>query len=359
MDRAAFAAALDAASALMDRPRLDRLAHAQRVVVYSYGARGAHLAAQLREAGVKTLVFDNAAPSRLRAAADGFEVVMRLPDAIPVIVASGQHTAEILVDLAGRPDVHALQEALWAFDLVNSYGPARAFTAVVGERRDELHAVFGALDADSRVAFLDVLRFRASLDVRQCPSRRPLRESWLPPMPMTIAAFCDVGAYDGDTLAALKDAYPGLARTFTVEPNPDLQAPIAAAAARLGLNNSAYQGAAWRGPARLEATTLANRMMVIREAADGLYAADALDGLTAGETFDYVKFDVEGAEGPAIEGAAQTLRRARCVGVAAYHYPADIIDLPKLLQAILGSGWSLAFRHYAQSFEDSVVYAYR
>jgi glycerophosphoryl diester phosphodiesterase len=70
MDRAAFDAALDAASdhrrAL--QPRLDRLAGEGKLTVYSYGVRGTDLALQLRAAGIDCLVFDNAAASRARAA---------------------------------------------------------------------------------------------------------------------------------------------------------------------------------------------------------------------------------------------------------------------------------------------------
>ena len=117
MDRAVFDAALDAASALMDRPRLERLAQAERVVIYSYGARGSHLAAQLRNAGVQVLVFDNAAASRERAAAehDPRNVAQPLLDAGPrahVVVLEGRqeirrtavlgNEAAILLDAGAR-----------------------------------------------------------------------------------------------------------------------------------------------------------------------------------------------------------------------------------------------------------------
>jgi FkbM family methyltransferase len=304
-------------------------------------------------------VFDNGPASRERAARDGFEVLTALPDGLPLIVGAGQSQIEILDSLGARSDVHTLQEALWAFDLVNSYGPARAFTAVVVERRGDLFGRYAAMDPESQAAFLELLCFRASLDVRRLKLRRPMRESWLPPVALDIRSFCDVGAYDGDTLAALKAAYPGLTRTFTVEPNPELQGLIAETARRLGLQNRAFQGAAWSGPARLGAAILPNRMMVIREEAEGAFQAEALDELTAGETYDLVKVDVEGAEAEALTGARALLRRSRCVAAAAYHYPDDLIDLPARLSALLGEGWRHGFRHYAESFEDSVVYAWR
>ena len=52
---------------------------------------------------------------------------------------------------------------------------------------------------------------------------------------------------------------------------------------------------------------------------------------------------------------------ARCLSVAAYHLPGDIVAVPEQLQAILQGDdrWRFAFSHFSQSFEDSVVYAYR
>ena len=71
-------------------------------------------------------------------------------------------------------------------------------------------------------------------------------------------------------------------------------------------------------------------------AGKGTVASVTLDSLTLGCGVDYVKFDVEGAERRAIEGARETLTRDQPdLRVALYHRPGDIFDLILLVRAIL------------------------
>jgi FkbM family methyltransferase len=357
LDRAAFDDALRQATRAREarRGRLERLAGERRVVVYSYGTKGTDLARLLRLAGVVCVVFDNAAPARERAARDGFETTATLPAGLPIIVAAGQNQVEILNAL--DPSAYALAEALYAFDLRNAYGPMREFVGMTSD--DALFDRYQSLEPAYRADFLAVLLYRASLDVRHTNATRlPMKQMWVPPL-SDLGSFCDVGAFDGDSLTAMKAVLPGLSRSLTLEPNPDLAPTIAETATRLGLENTHYVGAAWSHPTRLKAETLFNGMLVIREAPDGDTEAEALDRLAASQTYDYVKFDVEGAEREALIGGAEMLRRARCIAVAAYHLPNDLIDLPNQLGGILGDGWRWGFRHYSQSFDDSIFYAFR
>lgn len=361
LDRAGFDEALQAAAREREgrRGRLERLAAERRVVIYSYGTKGTDLAMLLRLAGVDCVVFDNAELARERAARDGFETAASLPGGLPVIVAAGQNQVEILDELG--PSAYALAEALYTFDLRNAYSPMRDFVAMTATHADALYARYLSLEPTYRADFLAVLLYRASLDVRRTDGRRlPMRQMWTPPL-SDLRSFCDVGAFDGDSLAAMKAVLPGLQRSLTIEPNPELAPRIAETAARLGLANTHYAGAAWSHRTRLKAELLFNGMLVIREAADGDTPAEALDVLAAGETYDFVKFDVEGAEREALEGGAEMLRRARCVAVAAYHLPNDLIDLPNQLVGILpaADGWRWGFRHYSQSLDDSIFYAFR
>ena len=361
LDRTEFDDALRRAAREREtrRGRLDSLAVERRVVVYSYGTKGTDLALQLRLAGVECVVFDNAPAARERAARDGFETAPTLPDGLPVIVAAGQTQVEILDELG--PSAYALAEALYAFDLRNAYGPMRDFVSMTLSQAGALFARYQSLEPAYRADFLAVLLYRASLDVRHTDETRlPMREMWTPPL-TDLASFCDVGAFDGDTLTAMKAVLPGLTRSLTIEPNPELSGEIAETAARLSLANTHYVGAAWNRPARLKAELLFNGMLVIREAEDGDTDAQALDTLAAGQTYDYVKFDVEGVEREALQGGVEMLRRARCIAVAAYHLPNDIIDLPNQLDAILPKAerWRWGFRHYSQSFDDSIFYVCR
>ena len=163
--------------------------------------------------------------------------------------------------------------------------------------------------------------------------RTPVSRMWVPPPAIgAIRSFCDVGAYDGDTLTCMKAVFPGLMFTFAVEPNASLCPKIDAAAERHGLTNRTFVGLAWSHKTKLDVRTLPNGMMVVSEDAGGAVAADTLDHVTAPRSYDYVKFDVEGAEIAALNGARSLIRSARCVAVAAYHLPNDIFDIPNSCQ---------------------------
>jgi FkbM family methyltransferase len=164
----------------------------------------------------------------------------------------------------------------------------------------------------------------------------------------------------------MKAVFPQLSRSFTIEPNPELAAPIAAVAAKHGIANRTFSGAAWNHDARIRARRLFNGMLVIEEAEDGTIPAAPLDRLLDGETYDYVKMDVEGTEREVLDGGRQSLKAARCIAVAAYHLPDDFTDIRTQLEQILGGfetggqgGWRLAFAHYSQVWDDSIFYAWR
>lgn len=343
-------------------PRMARLEGAREVLVYTYGTRGKDLALQLRAAGISCVIYDNGATARASAEADGFEVTRDLGLDLPLIVAAGQNQIEILGELTR--EAYSLAEGLYALDLRNSYGPARAFSDGVVDAAEALFAVYRDLDTGCRQAFLEVLQYRASLDVQHLVHRRPVGEMWRPPVAdLRIQSFCDIGAYDGDSLTATKAVFPELARSLTIEPSEAMAPVIAATADRLGVRNRNFVGAAWSHPTRLDARLIFNGMLVIEENTAGDIRTDTLDALAGDETYDYVKMDVEGSEAAVIAGGAETLRRARCIAVASYHLPDDLVAVPaQLRHAVMdetGETWRLAFGHYSQVFDDSIFYLYR
>jgi FkbM family methyltransferase len=365
MERHDFSQRLRLASDILisKQDKLGRLGEQKSVLIYSFGSCGKNLARQLRAAGVACLIYDNAQSARDAAAAEGFATTETLRPDLPLIVAAGQNQLAIIGDL--QLPAYNLVEGLYAFDLLSSYGGARLFSDRLPERAESLYDVYARLDPDCRVEFLAVALFRASLDVRHLASRRtPVARMWVPPPGAgIIRSFCDVGAYDGDTLAAMKAVLPDLSVSFAVEPNPDLTAKIDAAAQRLGLTHRTFVGLAWSHQTALDVHTLPNGMMIATENADGAIAADTLDRITAPGSYDYVKFDVEGAEVAALNGGRRLLRGARCIAVAAYHVAGDIVDIPNHVERILKTDaehdWKCAFHHHSECFEDSIFYFYR
>ena len=345
------------------RDALDNLSKQKSVIVYSYGIRGWDLANQLRRSGIECVIFDNSKRAIVRAAAEGFATTSDITLDLPVIVAAGQNQLSILSGLT--MPAYTLAEGLYAYDLINQYERARKFSEVIPTIADKLYQLYGRLDANCREAFLSVLLFRISLDVRHVAStRKPVTQMWTPPAAVrAIRSFCDVGAYDGDTLIGMKALFPGLESSFAVEPNADLVASIEAAAQKGALKNKTFTGAAWSHKTRLSCKVHPNGMMAITEDTSGAIEADALDNLTSQEHYDYVKFDVEGAEAPALKGAHSLLQNANCIAIASYHLPSDLVDIPNQVSMILGAeyvtGWRCAFQHYSECFDDSIFYFYR
>ncbi len=365
-DYDAFSAELYAATIARKENReasLDLLSTARSVIVYSYGARGRDTAQQLRKAGIHCLLFDNSQEALNRATADGFETITAIYPGLPVIVAAGQNQLSILSSLSSH--AYSLAEGLYAFDLLNQYGKARLFSEALPVLREDLYEVYRRLDPVCRRGFVNLLLYRLSLDVRHIASTRKLMTSmWIPSAAVqTIASFCDVGAYDGDTLLSMKAAFPSLCSSFAIEPNPDLAVTIAVTAKRTNLTNRTFTGAAWSHRTRLSCHVYPSGMMAMTEDRHGPIEAEALDNLTSGERYDYVKFDVEGSEAKALEGAHMLLRNAHCVAVASYHLPTDLVDIPRTVSKIIGETyereWGCAFDHYSECFDDSIFYFYR
>jgi FkbM family methyltransferase len=72
---------------------------------------------------------------------------------------------------------------------------------------------------------------------------------------------------------------------------------------------------------------------------------------------DFIKLDIEGAELPALKGAARTLKECLPdLAIAAYHQPQDMWELPLYIQS-LNCGYSFYLDHFAPNSWETVLYA--
>jgi FkbM family methyltransferase len=343
---------------LIRKRKWEPLIKATTVQIYSYGTRGKDLAYQLRSKGVNCLIFDNSQSSVESAVRDGFSVINTINPDIPTIVGAGQNQIEIMN--AVSHDIYSLAESLYALNLRNSYGIATKFSKFVMEEQDSLFSIYQMLDIDSRVQFLEVLKYRASLNVRHLTHRRPLKEMWNPKLAgLTIRSFCDIGAFDGDSLEATKIAFPELSKSFTIEPSAALGKCIELVAKRIGVDNRNYVGACWSHKATLELLSDANSMMVVHENSLGNIPSMCLDDLLGNNVYDYIKMDVEGSEDRVIRGGHRSLNNAKIIAAAAYHKPEDLLEIPNLIAEVThrnDKSWRLHFAHYSQVFDDSIYY---
>lgn len=74
------------------------------------------------------------------------------------------------------------------------------------------------------------------------------------------------------------------------------------------------------------------------------------------DTPSYIKFDVEGVEIEAINGAISTIKDKKPkLAIASYHYPKHIWEIPLLVKQ-LNPAYKLKLRHYTDSVFDSIFY---
>ena len=248
-----------------------------------------------------------------------------------VLVAFGTARPEVIDNIrrvAARyptyaPDVPVCGETL--FD--------RAFVSAHREELQAARALFA--DEPSRRIFDTVAAYKCSgrLDILLSATRNEQETARLLRLD-TVRRAADFGAYTGDTLRELAAVAP-LAWALAAEPDPrsfkKLQtwaktAPFAVkplAAAVSDRNGTATFFAAGNRSAGLAAAGNATATAVTTVTAD-----EAL----AGETVDYMKYDVEGAEAAALAGSAAAIVRCRPrLRVACYHRSEDLFALPLLL----------------------------
>ncbi len=161
--------------------------------------------------------------------------------------------------------------------------------------------------------------------------------------------YLDLGAYDGDTVRDfLRLTDSRYKEIWALEPDTKNYRKLLANCG--GLRDlHALPLAIWSEGGSLPFAGRAGRNSALKAGAAGETAVDSLEGLwrdemTAPPTL--IKFDVEGAEEPALLGAARLLaERKPKLALAAYHRTEDIYRLPLLLQR-LNPAYRLYLRHH-------------
>ncbi len=156
----------------------------------------------------------------------------------------------------------------------------------------------------------------------------------------TMGTYVDLGAYRGDTLREVCEKAPKLHHAICVEPDRRNHAKLETYAATLDSVSVTCHHAAvsdHSGEAMLAGSGNRNSSLV---GASYQNRAETVSLVTVDEVCrevdpDYIKYDVEGAELPAIQGSALTIERARPrVLLSLYHRTEDLIVLADALVAL-------------------------
>lgn len=174
--------------------------------------------------------------------------------------------------------------------------------------------------------------------------------------------FVDGGAFDGNTTNDFFEWYGewGGAKAIILEPNP-LQIGI--------IENNVKEWMA-NGKVAVHNVALGNENRTARFHVDSVPAASSmcssgnievhkvcLDDILKGERATFIKFDLEGAELEALEGAKETIKKWKPkMAISIYHKKEDIFEIPLYLMDIMPT-YEFYLRHYLSVPQETVLYA--
>ena len=206
--------------------------------------------------------------------------------------------------------------------------------------KEKIGRVRGLLcDERSREVFDSVVNYKISGDVKLL---RETHSEIAPEYSNILHAesfeyIADLGAYNGDTLREIKPYLERIKRAVAFEPDARNFKKLSLYAEDEEFKIDCLNLAAWKNEEALffdgggsrNSTLMTGDSLAVGKAAKVVEVkADSLDNILGGERVDYIKFDVEGAEKEAIEGARETICRYKpALAVSVYHRSEDIFAL--------------------------------
>ncbi len=248
----------------------------------------------------------------------------RLGDDLIVLMCFGSSRPEVLTNV----DKIASQCEFYAPD-VPVYGRNIFDKAFYEEHKSEITRVTALLEDD-----LSVKTMVNTVTNKLTGSIVPLKECETTPEEENSlislkegATFVDLGAYNGDTVLKYTSLCPGIDKIYAVEPDKRNFR-------KLRENTSHIEGITYINALISDTTGMSHidlsKGRGVHEAKDGGdIESVTVDDILKGDKVDFIKFDVEGNEHKAIEGAGESIKKYRPVmHIACYHRSEDIFDLP-------------------------------
>lgn len=158
--------------------------------------------------------------------------------------------------------------------------------------------------------------------------------------------YCDLGAYNGDTVVEFVKSVNGRYRSiYALEPEKrNFQKCVKNC---ISLDNIEFHNAAaWSVDGEMSFENGSGRQAKVSGSGRGKICARSLDSVLAGRECTYVKYDVEGADIPALKGSENTVKRySPKLCCALYHRCYDYIEIPLYINK-MNSGYRFYMRQY-------------
>jgi len=169
----------------------------------------------------------------------------------------------------------------------------------------------------------------------------------------------DGGAFDGDTIESFFSiAGPKFKHVHAFEADPQNLQHLKS---KYGHSPevSVHPYGLWDSDVTLQFSSAGDAGTVLDDGSKGdiEIACKSLDEMNIGDV-SFIKLDIEGAEIPAILGAADTIARYKPkLAIAAYHKADDLIEIPSKIIAIRDD-YQFFLRHHSYYHNDTVLYAF-
>jgi FkbM family methyltransferase len=340
------------------------------VVIYGAGGRGREMLAAMRESGhTVAACIDRQATGEIDGVpilAPGDARVRALAsDGCPVVVAVFNPAADPLpiwetLRADGFRRIVGTLEARQLMLAGDVYWLSS--TAAMTPSVQDAAWLFDKLaDEPSRQSLIDAIALRRTWNPALLRDPAP-SEQYLPsgiPMPRKRVRFLDGGAFDGDTLLQLVEQGIEFEAIAAFEPDLRNYAALRCRIASLELRKDVT---VW--PCGLDSTARQVLFQAQGLASSGISATGdvviqtvAIDEALPGFRPTYVKLDIEGAEASALRGMTRAIAAARpALAVCVYHKPADLWELPRLVDHLLPDA-KFFLRAHAYNGFDVVLYA--
>lgn len=266
------------------------------------------------------------------------DIIERLGHDILVVIAFASERPEVLArfrELAAEHDVIAPHLPLFKeAELVSK--------AWLERYSDELQQVYNNLADDlSRQVFADTLNYKLSGKISYLFACETQRHEDL----QSIFSFTDkenyldLGAYNGDTVLEFLQLVDNKCSSIVaVEPDRRNCRKLRALKDELSLGNSfvVNEAGVWKKKTVLSFSDSGGRQSTFIDASKAEVNVDTIDDFSEGRAISYIKMDVEGAEQQALEGGRETICKYQPkLFVAAYHYDADLFQLPLVIWTLV------------------------
>ena len=215
-----------------------------------------------------------------------------------------------------------------------------AFFEAHREELEEARALLS--DEESKRIFDLVVEYKLSGDIRPLLMAQSDLDEVMQSLvcPERIGVSADLGAYNGDTVRELLSYGACPKKIYAMEPDVrNFRKLSEYAAGEERTQVIPVRAAAWSREETLtfdasgnrNASAGQNRSAVLegRPMKTVELPALPLDTVLAGETVDYIKYDVEGSEGEALTGSRETITRCSpTLMISLYHRSEDLYELP-------------------------------